>query len=39
VHVGHGLLHEGKLLVDPLYLNEERSAVLARRLREELVPR
>jgi L-seryl-tRNA(Ser) seleniumtransferase len=39
VHVGHGLLHEGKLLVNPLHLNDERVATLARRLREELTPR
>ncbi|HYT88234.1 MAG TPA: aminotransferase class V-fold PLP-dependent enzyme [Gemmataceae bacterium] len=36
VHVGHGLLHEGKLTVNPLHLTDERTAVLARRLREEL---
>jgi L-seryl-tRNA(Ser) seleniumtransferase len=36
VQVGHGALHEGKLLINPLNLNEERAAVLARRLREEL---
>jgi L-seryl-tRNA(Ser) seleniumtransferase len=36
VQVGHGLLHEGKLVIHPLHLNEERSAALARRLREEL---
>src|SRR5262249_11506157 len=39
VQVGHGLLHEGTLLVNPLHLNDERTAVLARRLREELTPR
>jgi L-seryl-tRNA(Ser) seleniumtransferase len=38
VQVGHGLLHEGKLVVHPLHLNDERTAVLARRLREELTP-
>jgi D-glucosaminate-6-phosphate ammonia-lyase len=38
VHVGHGLLHEGKLTVNPMHLNEERTAALARRLREELSP-
>lgn len=37
VQVGHGMLHEGKLYVNPLNLNEERAAVLARRLREELM--
>jgi L-seryl-tRNA(Ser) seleniumtransferase len=36
IHVGHGLLYEGKLSVNPLHLNDERTAVLARRLREEL---
>ncbi|MCC6419872.1 MAG: aminotransferase class V-fold PLP-dependent enzyme [Gemmataceae bacterium] len=39
VQVGHGLLHEGKLVVNPLHLTEERTAILARRLREELAPR
>jgi L-seryl-tRNA(Ser) seleniumtransferase len=38
VHVGHGLLHEGKLVVHPLHLNDERTEILARRLREELAP-
>ena len=38
VYVGHGLLHEGKLTINPLHLNEERTALLARRLREELTP-
>jgi L-seryl-tRNA(Ser) seleniumtransferase len=38
VYVGHGLLHEGKLTINPLHLNDERAAVLARRLREELTP-
>ncbi|MBM4073251.1 MAG: aminotransferase class V-fold PLP-dependent enzyme [Planctomycetes bacterium] len=37
VQVGHGMLHESKLYVNPLNLNEERAAVLARRLREELI--
>ena len=39
VQVGHGLLHEGKLVINPLHLNDERTAVLARRLRDELAPR
>jgi L-seryl-tRNA(Ser) seleniumtransferase len=39
VQVGHGLLHEGKLVVNPLHLNDERTTVLARRLQEELNPR
>lgn len=38
VQVGHGLLHEGKLVVNPLHLNGERTDILARRLREELTP-
>jgi L-seryl-tRNA(Ser) seleniumtransferase len=38
IYVGHGLLHEGKLSVNPLHLNDETTAVLARRLREELAP-
>jgi L-seryl-tRNA(Ser) seleniumtransferase len=38
VYVGHGLLHEGKLTVNPLHLSDERTAVLARRLRDELTP-
>ncbi len=38
VYVGHGLLDEGKLTVNPLHLNDERTAVLARRLRDELGP-
>ncbi len=36
VYVGHGLLDQGKLTVNPLHLNAERTTVLARRLREEL---
>jgi D-glucosaminate-6-phosphate ammonia-lyase len=39
VQVGHGLLHEGKLLINPLLLNDERTATLTRRLREELTAR
>jgi L-seryl-tRNA(Ser) seleniumtransferase len=39
VYVGHGLLHEGKLVINPLHLNDERTAVLARRLHEELASR
>jgi D-glucosaminate-6-phosphate ammonia-lyase len=37
-YVGHGALAEGKLIIDPLHLNDERTAQLARRLREELTP-
>ncbi len=36
VQVGHGSLHEGKLIVNPLHLDDERTAVLARRLCDEL---
>ena len=38
VQVGHGLLHEGKLVINPLHLDDARAAVLARRLRDELSP-
>jgi L-seryl-tRNA(Ser) seleniumtransferase len=36
VYVGHLRLHEGKLMINPLHLNEERTGQLVRRLREEL---
>jgi L-seryl-tRNA(Ser) seleniumtransferase len=36
VYVGHGKLAEGKLVINPLHLNDARTAVLTRRLREEL---
>jgi L-seryl-tRNA(Ser) seleniumtransferase len=36
VQVGHGRLEEGKLMINPLHLNEERTQALIRRLREEL---
>ncbi|WP_406697734.1 aminotransferase class V-fold PLP-dependent enzyme [Singulisphaera sp. Ch08] len=36
IYVGHSLLDEGKLLINPLHLNEHRTTVLAKRLREEL---
>ena len=36
IQVGHGLLHEGKLVVNPLHLNDQRASILIRRLREEL---
>jgi L-seryl-tRNA(Ser) seleniumtransferase len=36
VYVGQGLLHAGTLIINPLHLNEERTAVLIQRLREEL---
>ncbi len=35
-YVGHSLLAEGKLVINPLHLNDERATVLARRLAEEL---
>ena len=36
VQVNHGQLAAGKLVINPLHLNEERNAVLIRRLQEEL---
>ncbi len=36
VHAGHGKLAEGKLVINPLHLNEARTAAVLRRLREEL---
>ena len=36
VYPGHGLLHEGKLLVNPLHLTEERTRILIQRLCQEL---
>jgi L-seryl-tRNA(Ser) seleniumtransferase len=39
VQVGHGLLHEGKLIINPMHLDEERTALLIRRLVEELAAR
>jgi L-seryl-tRNA(Ser) seleniumtransferase len=36
VYVGHGSLAQGKLIINPLHLNEERALLLAKRLREEL---
>jgi D-glucosaminate-6-phosphate ammonia-lyase len=38
-YVGHAALAEGKLLINPLHLNDENTAELARRLREELTLR
>ena len=38
VQVGHAALSEGKLLVNPLHLNPERTKILTARLREELTP-
>jgi L-seryl-tRNA(Ser) seleniumtransferase len=36
VYPGHGLLHEGKLVINPLHLTDERTRLLIGRLREEL---
>jgi hypothetical protein len=36
VYVGHGRLTEGRLVIDPLCLDEEGVAILAARLREVL---
>ncbi|MBI3840323.1 MAG: aminotransferase class V-fold PLP-dependent enzyme [Planctomycetia bacterium] len=38
-YVGHSALREGRLIINPLHLNDDRTAELARRLREELTPR
>jgi L-seryl-tRNA(Ser) seleniumtransferase len=38
VYVGHGLLDQGKLVINPLHLNESRTTILVRRLAEELAP-
>ncbi len=38
VHVGQALLGEGKLVLNPLHLNEERTAALIGRLRAEVSP-
>lgn len=35
-YVGHGKLSEGKLVINPLHLNDVRTTALAARLREEL---
>ncbi|HEY2894706.1 MAG TPA: aminotransferase class V-fold PLP-dependent enzyme [Pirellulales bacterium] len=37
-YVGHVGLPEGKLVINPLHLDDARTAELARRLREELTP-
>jgi L-seryl-tRNA(Ser) seleniumtransferase len=36
IYVGHGALADGKLVINPLHLNDERAAALSKRLREEL---
>ena len=38
VQAGHGQLAAGKLVINPLHLNEERTAALIRRLQAELAP-
>ena len=38
-YVGHAGLGEGKLIINPMHLDEHNTAELARRLREELTPR
>jgi D-glucosaminate-6-phosphate ammonia-lyase len=38
VFVGHGSLDEGKLVINPLHLNDERTGALLGRLREEFRP-
>jgi L-seryl-tRNA(Ser) seleniumtransferase len=38
VYPGHGLLHEGKLVINPMHLNDERTRALMARLRDELTP-
>lgn len=38
VQVGHAKLSEGTLIINPMHLNADRAAALARRLREELAP-
>jgi D-glucosaminate-6-phosphate ammonia-lyase len=39
IQVGHGALFEHKLIINPMHLDSERTALLANRLREELTPR
>lgn len=36
IQVGHGKLDDAKLVINPLHLNDNRTATLLRRLREEL---
>ncbi len=37
-YVGHAGLREGTLIINPLHLDDSRTELLARRLREELTP-
>jgi L-seryl-tRNA(Ser) seleniumtransferase len=36
VYPGHGLVYEGKLVINPMHLNDDRTRALIARLREEL---
>ena len=38
IYVGHGRLHQGKLVVHPMHLDERAAQAVARRIREELAP-
>jgi L-seryl-tRNA(Ser) seleniumtransferase len=37
-YVGHAGLREGKLIINPLHLDDANTSELARRLRDELTP-
>ena len=36
IYVSHGGLREGKLLINPLHLNDSNTETLAERIRQEL---
>lgn len=38
IQVGHGKLDDAKLVINPLHLNDARTATVLRRLREEFIP-
>lgn len=38
IQVGHAFLYEGKLIINPLHLNDSSTEVLIQRLKEELKP-
>ncbi len=38
IYLGHGALAEGRLVIDPLCLEDEHAAIIAQRLRELLPP-
>jgi L-seryl-tRNA(Ser) seleniumtransferase len=38
IQVGHGALFQKTLIINPMHLNADRTAILTRRLREELTP-